>query len=85
MQECSLYPTSSPAQVVISVLIMVIHTGVRQDIRVVLICISLMTKSVEPFLKTFSHLRFIDYLYQYVNIIYLDSIVYYKVMHLGKH
>ena len=51
MEECSLYHTSSPAQAVISVFDLG-HS--YRNLRVVFICISLMAKDVEYFLKCLS-------------------------------
>ena len=50
MQMCSLYPTKLSSVF----LILAILTGVRWNLRIVLICISLMTKDIEHFLKCLS-------------------------------
>ena len=55
MQECSLSSTPPLQHKWSSVfLILAILTGVRWNLRVVLICISLMAKDVEHFLKCLS-------------------------------
>ena len=50
MQECSLYLNPLPHKLSVF-LILAVLTGVRWNLRVVLICISLMAKDFEHFLK----------------------------------
>ena len=54
MQKCSLFPQPLQHKLSSVFLILAILTGVRWNLRVVLICISLMTKDVEHFLKCLS-------------------------------
>jgi hypothetical protein len=54
MEECFSFSTSSPESA--EFLILTILTGVRWNLRVVLICISLMSKDFEQFFKCFSSL-----------------------------
>ena len=56
MEKCSSFFTSSPASP--KFLTCTILTDVRWNLRVVLICISLMTKDVEHFLRRFSVIRY---------------------------
>ena len=58
-RSISLHPTFLSSICSRHILILTILTDMRWNIRVFLICISLMNKDVEHFLKTFSHLRFI--------------------------
>ena len=54
MEKCSAHSMSPAAGVSLEVLILAILTGVRWNFRVVLTCMSLMTKDLEPFFKCFS-------------------------------
>jgi hypothetical protein len=58
MEECSSFP--HPCQHLLSpeFLILAILTAVRWNLRVVLICISLMIKDVEHFFRCFSAIRY---------------------------
>jgi hypothetical protein len=60
MEECS--PSTHPHQhvLLLEFLILAILLGVRWNLRVILICIFLMTKDVEHFFNSFfGHLRFL--------------------------
>ena len=50
MKECSFFSTSLPVSAVIEVWNLAILTGMRYNLRVVLIYISMMTKDMEHFL-----------------------------------
>jgi hypothetical protein len=58
MEECSSFPHSCQHLLSPEFLILAILTGVRWNLRVVLICTSLMIKDVEHFFRCFSAIRY---------------------------
>jgi hypothetical protein len=57
-EECSSFSLSLPASAVTQVLIIAILTGLRYNLRILLICISLMIKDIEHFFRCFSAIQY---------------------------